>query len=78
MFVLFHKYNVAHSLCLLHLRAREGVGLAVALYQHLPVAEEFAGRGSVGSRGAGCVCAYVGIVLHKADGITISTSITNS
>ena len=47
MFVLFHKYNVAHSLCLLHLRAREGVGLAVALYQHLPVAEEFAGRGGI-------------------------------
>ncbi len=43
MFVLFHKYNVAHSLCLLHLRAREGVGLATTLDKHLPVAEDFAG-----------------------------------
>ena len=60
----------AFSARLLHLHALQCVHLATTLYQHLSVAEEFAGRGSICGRGVREVCAYVGIVLHKTDGET--------
>ena len=64
-----------HEKPLLHLHAGEGVGLAIAEDKHLPVAEEFAGGSGIGSRGVREVCAYVGIVLHKADGLPVVATV---
>lgn len=47
--------------------AVEVVANAVAENEYLPVAEDFADDGGVGSRGGGRVCTYIGIVLHKTD-----------
>ena len=59
--------------------AVEVVANAVAEDEYLPVAEDFAGRsGGLCSRGVRDVCAYVGIVLYEADGITISTTTTSN
>ena len=59
--------------------AVEVVANAVAENKYLSVAEYFAGRsGGLCSRGVRDVCAYVGIVLYETDGITITTTITNT
>ena len=47
--------------------AVEVVVNAVAEDEYLSVAEDFAGRGGIGSREVRDACTYVGIVLHKTD-----------